>query len=103
MIINAASMTSRLFPLQLIDLGFPGDPVLWYTALGILASVVGMAALRLVEARIEGVGVARRAYALACVVGVVGLVVLGPCTERAHCWMARRGQAPGSWTGRPKT
>jgi len=76
MIINAASMTSRLFPLQLIDLGFPGDPVLWYTGLGILASVMGMAALRLVEARIEGAGVARRAYALACVIGVIGLVVL---------------------------
>jgi hypothetical protein len=76
MIINAASMTSWLFPLQLIDLGFPGDPVLWYTGLGILASLVGMAALRLVEARIEGAGVARRAYALACVIGVIGLVVL---------------------------
>jgi MFS family permease len=76
MIINAASMTTRLFPLQLIHLGYPSDPVLWYTGLSILASAAGMAALRLVEARIDGVGVARRAYALACLVGVIGLVLL---------------------------
>lgn len=76
MFVNAASMTTRLFPLQLIHLGFPSDPVLWYTGLSILASVVGMAALRLVEARIDGAGVARRAYALACFAGVAGLVLL---------------------------
>lgn len=76
MLINAAGMTTRLFPLQLIHLGFPSDPVLWYTGLSILASVVGMAALRLVEARIDGAGVARRAYALACFSGVAGLVLL---------------------------
>jgi MFS family permease len=76
LLINAASMTSRLFPLQLISLGFPGNTVLWYTALGIVASVVGMIALRLVEARIEGAGAARRGYALACLVGVAGLVLL---------------------------
>ena len=69
-------MISWLFPKQLVDLGFPNDPLLWYTALGIVSFAVGAVALRLVEARIEGIGVARRVYALACFVGVLGLVVL---------------------------
>jgi hypothetical protein len=60
-----------LFPKQLIDRGFPGDPVLWYTALGILSFVLDAAALRLVEARIDGPGVARRAYVLFPVPGRV--------------------------------
>jgi MFS family permease len=75
-LINAASMVTWLFAKQLIDRGFPGDPVLWYTALGILSFVLGAAALRLVEARIDGVGVARRAYVFSCLTGVVGLIVL---------------------------
>jgi len=75
-LINAASMVNWLFPKQLIDRGFPGDPVLWYTALGICSFVLGAAALRLVEARIDGAGVARRAYVFSCLVGVAGLIVL---------------------------
>jgi MFS family permease len=76
MIINGAAMTARLFPLQLVDLGFPGDPVLWYTALGILSFGVGAIALRIVEARIEGAGAAQRMYGLACLIGTLGLGVL---------------------------
>lgn len=76
MIVNGASVVAWLFPKQLLDLGFPNDPVLSYTALGILASAVGVAALRIVEARIDGVGVARRVYALTCLIGMVGLIVL---------------------------
>ena len=73
---NAAAMVSWLYPKQLIALGFPSDPVVWYALLGIVSSAVGFAALRLVEARIDGVGVARRFYAVACVSGAVGLLVL---------------------------
>jgi MFS transporter, DHA3 family, tetracycline resistance protein len=76
MIVNGAGMVSWLFPRQLVELGFPSDPVLWYTALGILASAAGAAALRIVEARIDGVGVARKTYALACGAGLLGLSVL---------------------------
>jgi predicted MFS family arabinose efflux permease len=75
-IVNGAGMIAWLFPKQLVTLGFPNDPLLWYTALAILASAVGVLALRIVEARIDGVGVARRIYALACFVGVLGLAVL---------------------------
>ncbi len=76
MIINGAAMVSWVFPRQLVDQGFPGNPVLWYTALGILSLGVGIAALHIVEARIEDVGVARRTYALSCFIGLLGLVVL---------------------------
>jgi MFS transporter, DHA3 family, tetracycline resistance protein len=41
-----------------------------------LSFVLAAAALRLVEARIDGPGVARRAYVFACLTGVAGLVVL---------------------------
>jgi len=76
MIINGASEVGRLFPKRLINLGFPNDPVLWFTALGILSLAAGVVALCIVEARIDGVGVARRIYALTCFVGVLGVIVL---------------------------
>lgn len=76
MLINGASMVTWLFPRRLVDLGFPGDPVLWYSAIGVLSFAVAAAALRIVEDRIDGPGAASRAYALACVTGVLGLIVL---------------------------
>jgi predicted MFS family arabinose efflux permease len=76
LLINAASMVGWLFPKQLVNLGFPNDPVLWYTALGIVASAFGVVALHIVEARIHGVGVARRIYALGCFIGLGGMVLL---------------------------
>jgi MFS family permease len=74
--INGVGVIAWLFPKQLVNLGFPNDPLLWYTALGILSSVVGVVALRIVEARIDDVGVARRTYAFACFAGLLGLIVL---------------------------
>jgi hypothetical protein len=38
-----------------------------------------VAALRVVQARIDGTGVARRVYALSCLVGVLGLAALIAC------------------------
>jgi MFS family permease len=73
---NAAAMVSWLYPKQLITLGFPSDPVLWYAMLGIVSSAIGFVALRVVEARIDGVGSARRFYAVACFIGALGLLVL---------------------------
>ncbi len=76
MIINGAGVVSWLFPRQLVDIGFPGDPVPWYAGIGIVSFAVGAIALRFVEARIHGAGMARRAYALACASGAAGLIVL---------------------------
>ena len=76
MLINGADMVGWLIPKQLVDRGFPNNPVLWYTALGILAAAFGVVALHVVEARIHGIGVARRIYALGCFIGACGLLVL---------------------------
>ncbi len=75
---GAAEAFGRLYPRHLVALGFPdrSDPIVWFTALGILAYVAGALALRIVEARIDGVGVARRVYAAACFIGAIGLLVL---------------------------
>ncbi len=81
LIINGAATVAWLFPKQLIDLGFPSDPILWYTGLGILGSLFGAVVLRVIEGRIEGTGVAPRTYVLACLTGLVGLVVLAYAPE----------------------
>jgi hypothetical protein len=76
MIINGAGMITWLFPRQLVDLGFPADPVLWYTAIGTSSFAAGAVALRFVERRIDGAGAVHRTYGLACCVGVAGLILL---------------------------
>ena len=75
---SGAEAFDRLFPKRLVDLGFPDDPdpIVWFTALGVATLAVGAIALRIVEARIGGVGVARRMYAAVCFIGAVGLIVL---------------------------
>jgi len=75
---SGAEAFDRLWPKRLVDLGFPEepDPIVWFTALGLLTLAVGALALRIVEARIDGVGVARRMYAVVCFVGASGLIVL---------------------------
>jgi predicted MFS family arabinose efflux permease len=76
LLLNGADMVGWVFPKQLVTLGFPGDPILWYTALVVLCAALGVVALAIVEARLDGVGAARRYYALACFIGVLGLGVL---------------------------
>jgi MFS family permease len=75
---GAAEAFGRLYPKRLVDLGFPEryDPIVWFTALGILAYGAGALALRIVEARIDGIGVARRVYVASCFTGAFGLLVL---------------------------
>jgi MFS family permease len=81
LLLNGAIAVAWVFPKQLITLGFPTDPILWYTAIGMLSAAVGVVALSIVERRIDGVGVARRYYALACFIGVLGLVVLAVASD----------------------
>jgi MFS family permease len=81
MLINGAAIVEWLFPRQLVNLGFPGDTVLWYTALGLASSSIGAVALHIVEMRIDGVGVAPRIYALTCFIGVLGLIMLAAAPD----------------------
>jgi hypothetical protein len=80
---GAADAFGRLYPKQLIDLGFPDrpDPVVWFTGLGVITFVVAAFALRIVEARINRVGVARRVYAAACGIGALGVLLLAAAPD----------------------
>ena len=70
---GAAEVFGRLYTKRLVALGWPDrpDPIVWYTALGLLVLLVGVVVLRIVEARIDEVGVAQRSYAAASAFAVV--------------------------------
>jgi hypothetical protein len=74
---GAADAAGRLYPKQLLDRGFPAepDPVVGFAVLGVLALLVGAAALRLVERRLGG-NADRRDYVLAATAGAAGLLLL---------------------------
>ncbi|MFJ6573116.1 MFS transporter [Streptomyces sp. NPDC091292] len=73
---GAADAFARLYPQRLFAAGFPSEPLIWFTALGVVTLVVGAGALRVVEARVHEPGAARRGYVWACAAGAFGLVVL---------------------------
>jgi len=75
---GAAEVAGRLEIKRLVELGFPAapHPIVWLTGLGVVSLVFAAIALRIVEARIGGAGVAPRVYAGACAVGALGLLVL---------------------------
>jgi MFS family permease len=75
---GAAEAYERLYAKRLLELGFPAqpDPIVWLTMLGLVALLVGALAIRIVEARIDGIGVARPVYAGACFAGAIGLTML---------------------------
>lgn len=76
---GAADAFERLHVRQLVALGFPDrpDPLVWFTALGVLAYAAGAVALRIIEVHFDGVGAMRRIYVAACGVGVVGVLLVG--------------------------
>jgi len=76
MIVNAAAIAGWLFLKQLVNLGVPNEPVLWWTSIQLLSFAGGAVVLRFVERRINRVGAARRIYALACFIGVLGMAVV---------------------------
>jgi MFS family permease len=80
---GAADAFGRLYPKQLVGLGFPDrpDPVVWFTGLGIITFAVGAFALWIVEARINGLGVARRVYEAACGIGALGVLLLAAAPD----------------------
>ena len=76
-LVNGASdAAGRLTQKQLLELGLPTrpDPIVWFTALGVLGLVVGAVVLRLVTRRINGEHAATD-YALAALVGVVAMLL----------------------------
>lgn len=81
-LVNGAAIGfGRLRPRRLVDLGLPADPVLWFTALGVLTLLVGAAALLVVERHVDVVRAMQRGYAIACAAGAVGAVGLAAAPE----------------------
>jgi hypothetical protein len=80
---GVAGTFGRLYPLRLLDIGLPGDPVAWLTALGVLSLVLGAATLRAVEPHIEGVRTVRRGFVTACGVAAVAVAGLAGAPEGA--------------------
>jgi MFS family permease len=83
LLVNAASEVSFLIPKQLVALGLPENPapIVWLTALGLVTLAAGAVALLFLEARIDGVGAARRLYVAACAVGAAGLLIVAHAPE----------------------
>lgn len=82
LLVNGAWVAfGRLQARRLVDIGLPSDPVVWFTALGVLTLLVGAAALRIVERQIDDQGTALRGYAIACAAGVVGSIGLAGAPE----------------------
>ena len=76
-LVNGASDAwGRLYPKQLLRHGFPTapDPILWFTALSIIGLLLAAIVLRIAQRRLDAVA-ARRDYALAALIGAVGLLV----------------------------
>lgn len=79
---GGADAFGRLYPRRLVDIGLPSNPIAWFTALGVLAFLMGAAALRVVEPHIDDVRTAQRGYVIACGVGAVGLIGLVGAPEK---------------------
>jgi MFS family permease len=75
----------RLFEKRLVALGMPThpDPIVWFAAVSLVGVALGAVALRMVEVRISGTGVAKRTYVLACAVGVLGLLLFANAPDAA--------------------
>jgi hypothetical protein len=81
-LVNGAGTFGRLYPRRLVDIGLPSNPVLWFTALGVLALLMGAVALRAVEPHIDGLSTAQRGYVIACAVGAIGAIGLVGAREK---------------------
>ncbi len=82
---GAAEGFGRLFERRLVLLGIPTDldPIVWFAAVALLAAALGAMTLRIVEARIDGRGVAKRVYVAACAIGCAGLLVFANAPNAA--------------------
>ena len=63
---GVAGAFGRLYPLRLVEIGLPGDPVAWLAVLGVLTYLAGAAALRFWAPQV------RAGYLIACAVGALG-------------------------------
>ena len=67
----------RLLQRHVLALGLPADPdpIVWFTAIGLIGFVLGAITLRLVQQRIDDDGAPQCTYAVTCAVGGAGLLL----------------------------
>ena len=67
----------RLLQRHVLALGLPvePDPIVWFTAIGLVGYVLGALVLRVVQRRVEGERAPQRTYAAVGAVGAVGVLV----------------------------
>jgi MFS family permease len=73
---GVADAFGRLYPLRLVALAPVLDPVVWFTALGVVMCLAAAAALRIAQPGIGGPHTVRRGYLVACAVAAAGVVGL---------------------------
>jgi len=75
----------RLFARRIVVLGLPArpDPIVWFTAIALVAGALGAVALRFVEGRVHGADVARHTHVAAAAVGAVRLVLFAHAPDAA--------------------
>jgi MFS family permease len=78
---GAADAFARLHQRRLIDIGFPAEPLVWFSALSVTTLLAGAVALRTLERHVDGPRATRRAYLLACGAGMCGFVALAAAPE----------------------
>lgn len=82
---SGAEAVDRLHVRRIVDLGLPDqpEPIVWFTALGIVGLLAGAVALRFVEHRIVGEGAPRRLYVAAVLIAVFGTGLLAAAPDVA--------------------
>jgi MFS family permease len=85
---GVADAFGRLYPLRLVTIGLPVDPVAWFAGLGVLMCLAGAAALRVVQPHVDGAHTVGRGYVIACGVAALGVVGLASAPEAMSGSMA---------------
>src|SRR5581483_2995339 len=78
---EGATIVGWLFPKRLVSLGVSGDPVVSWTAIGIMSFIAGAASLRAVESFVDRPRTVRRIYELACGIGLAGIFLLALASD----------------------
>lgn len=94
---GVAGSFGRVYPLKLVDV--PVDLVLWLAALGVLMSLLGAAALRLVRPHVNGAGTMRRGFLITCLVGSAPRLAVRSATDLRRVADDRRTDRPAAQNG----
>ena len=72
LLVTAAAGSGRLHQRRLVDVGFPAEPLVWFTALGVLTLLVGAGVMRILGPRLDDERASLHGYLAAGAAGAVG-------------------------------